>query len=240
MRYDWFKLFSINQFDWVLRLSQISISISIRTAFGNWFVYNYVLYVNDTYEIRFCSANFFQNLCFQDQDQDHEQDQDFTMKFIGTSHSLYTKDIHQIWCRSAKFLWKSKFCSGSGFGSGSWFYFGFQYQTYISYIEDTHHILFGFANSFESYCVHMKSPRTYVQPDRQTDRRTDIFLLVLSSKIYKSSTFVKTRDFFFHSCDYKTFSFYILRMWWESKNSDIDEIESICLFSCYWSRYRVV
>ena len=25
-------------------------------------------------------------------------------------------------------------------------------------------------------------------------------------------------SFFFHSCDYNTFSFYILRMWWESKN----------------------
>ena len=79
----------------------------------------------------------------------------------------------QVWCRSAKFLWKSKFCSRSGFGSGSWFYFGFQYQTYISYIEDTHQILFGSANSFESYCVHMKNPRTYVHPDIQTDRRAD-------------------------------------------------------------------
>ena len=35
-----------------------------------------------------------------------------------------------------------------------------QDQTYISYIEDTHQILFGSASSFESYCVHMKSPRT--------------------------------------------------------------------------------
>ena len=117
------------------------------------------------------------------------------MKFIGTSYSLYTKDIHQIWCRSAKFLWKSKFCSGSGFGSGSWFYFGFQYQTYISYIEDTHQILFGSANSFERYCVHMESPRTYVRPDRQTDG--NFFLLVLSSKAYKTWTFVKRREFFF-------------------------------------------
>ena len=32
------------------------------------------------------------------------KDQDFTMKFIGESYSLYAKDIHQIWCRSAKFL----------------------------------------------------------------------------------------------------------------------------------------
>ena len=142
------------------------------------------------------------------------------MKFIGKSYSLYAKDIHQIWCRSAKFLWKSKFCSESG--SGSWYYFGFQYQTYISYIEDTHQILFGSAHSFESYCVHMKSPRTYVHPDRQTDRRTDrrkFLWLVLSSKTYKSWTFVKRRKFFFfHSFDYNTFSFYILRMWWESKN----------------------
>ena len=119
------------------------------------------------------------------------------MKFIGKRYSLYTKDIHQVWCRSAKFLWKSKFCSGSGLGSGSWFYFRFQYQTYISYIEDTHQILFGSANSFESYCVHMKSPHTYVQADSQKDRQTEIFSLVLSSKTYKIWTFVKRRIFFF-------------------------------------------
>ena len=89
------------------------------------------------------------------------------MKFFSKSYSLYTKDTHHIWCRSAKFLWKSKFCSGSESGSGSWFYIGFQYQTYISYIEDTHQILFGSAYSFESYCVHSKSPHT----TRQTDRR---------------------------------------------------------------------
>ena len=146
----------MNQFESVHRFS--SISIRIRKSFGNWFLYSYVLYVNDTHEILFCSANFFQ-IFFQDQD--------FTMKFIGRSYSLYTKDSHQIWCRSLKFLSKSKSCSRSG--SGSWFYFGFQYQTYISYIEDIHQILFGSANSFESYCVHSKSPRT----DRQTDRQTD-------------------------------------------------------------------
>ena len=97
------------------------------------------------------------------------------MKFIGESYSLYAKDIHQIWCRSAKFLSKSKFCSESGSGSGSWYYFGYQYQTYISYIEDTHQILFGSANSFKSHYVHMKSPRTYVHPDIQADRQTEIF-----------------------------------------------------------------
>ena len=127
------------------------------------------------------------------------------MKFIGKSYSLYTKDIHQIWCRSAKFLWKSKFCSESGSGSGSWYYFRFQYQTYVSYIENTHQILFGSANSFKSYCVHMKIPRTYVHPDIQTD-------------IQIMNICQKERIFFFHSCDYNTLSFYILRMWWESKN----------------------
>ena len=83
------------------------------------------------------------------------------MKFIWKSYSLYTKDTHQIWCRSAKFLQKSKFC----LRSGSWFYFGFQYQTYISYIEETHQILFGSANSFESYCAHSKSLCTARQTD---------------------------------------------------------------------------
>ena len=145
------------------------------------------------------------------------------MKFIGKSYSLYTKDIHKVWCRCAKCLWKSKFCSRSGFESGSWFYFGFQYQTYISYIEDTHQILFGSANPFESYCVHVKSLRTYTQtsihPSRQTDRRK-FFLLLLSFNIYKTWTFIKRRIFFFHSCDYNTLSFYILRMWWESKKWD--------------------
>ena len=37
----------------------------------------------------------FFKMCFF-KDQDHEQDQDFTMKFIGESYSLYAKDIHQI------------------------------------------------------------------------------------------------------------------------------------------------
>ena len=62
--------------------------------------------------------------------------------------------------------------------------------------------------------------RTYIQTDIQTDRQTDgnFFLLFLSFNIYKAWTFIKRREFFFHSCDYNTFSFYILRMWWESKN----------------------
>ena len=158
MRFDWFKQFLINQFELVLGFSRIS--IRIRTPFGNLILKSYVLYVNSTHEIYFCSANFFQNFFFPDKDQDHDQDQDFSMKFIKKSYASYSKDTHQIWCRSAKFLWKSKFCSGSG--SGSWFNFRFQYQTYISYIEDAHQILFASVNSFESYCVHSKDPRTYV------------------------------------------------------------------------------
>ena len=114
----------------------------------------------------FVVQTFVRIFFFSNQYQDYEQDQDFTMKFIGESYSLYAKDIHQIWCRSANFLWKSKFCSESG----SWYYFRFQYHTFISYIEDTHQIWFGSANSFESYCVHIKSSRKYVHPDIQTDR----------------------------------------------------------------------
>ena len=54
-------------------------------------------------KVSFVPQTFFR-IFFQDQDQDHEQDQDFTMKFIGEIYSSYAKDIHQIWCRSAKFL----------------------------------------------------------------------------------------------------------------------------------------
>ena len=66
-------------------------------------------------------------------------------------------------------------------------------------------------------CPQPKS--TYVRTARQPDRQTKIFLLVLSSKTYKTWTFIKGGEFLFHSCDYNTFSFYILRMWWESKNT---------------------
>ena len=149
------------------------------------------------------------------------------MKCIGKSYSLYAKDIHRIWCRSAKFLWKSKFCSESGSGSGSWYYLRFQYQTYISYIEDTYQILLGSANSFKSYCVHMKSPHTYVHPDRQTDRRT-FFGLFCLLRHTNHEHLSKGENFFFFSliCDYNTFSFYILRMWWEGKK---DKLSKDCL-----------
>ena len=84
--------------------------------------------------------------------------------------------------------------------------------------KDTHQILFGSANYLESYRVYMKRPRTYSQTDIQTDRQTEIFLclfcLVRHTKHEYSS---KGENFFFDSCDYNTFSFYILRMWWESK-----------------------
>ena len=35
----------------------------------------------------------------------------------------------------------------------------------------------------------------------------------------------KERIFCFHSCDYNTFSFYILRMWWVSKNGSMQKID---------------
>ena len=140
----------------------------------------------------FVPQNFFR-FFFQDQDQDS------TSKIIKKSSALCFKDTNQIWCRSAKFFSISKSCSRWGWGSGSWFYCGFQYQTNISYVEDTHQILFGSANSFETYYVHVESPRTYSHIDRQTDRWTNghFFVLVLSSKIYKTWTFVKRREFFF-------------------------------------------
>ena len=119
------------------------------------------------------------------------------------SFVLYVNDTHEIELCSANFFQNFFFVRIKiriWAGSGSWYHFGFPYQTYILYIEDTYPILFGFVNSFESYCVYMKSPRTYSQTTRQTDRQTDrrtFFLLVLFSKAYKTWTFVKRREFFF-------------------------------------------
>ena len=104
------------------------------------------------------------------------------------------KDTHQIWGRSAKFFFKSKSFSRSG--SGSCFYFGFQYQTYISYI-DPHQILFGLANSFGSYCVHSESPRTYVQPDIQIDRWKFFFAPFWLLRHTKHEHSSKRENFFF-------------------------------------------
>ena len=69
-------------------------------------------------------------------------------------------------------------------------------HTYISYIEDTHQILFGSANFFESYCVHSQNPRTYSQTTRQTDRRK-FFLLVLCSKHIQNMIIHQKKIFFF-------------------------------------------
>ena len=44
----------------------------------------------------FVPQTFFSIFFFYAQDQDHEQHQDFTMKFIGESYSLYAQDTHQI------------------------------------------------------------------------------------------------------------------------------------------------
>ena len=57
--------------------------------------------------------------------------------------------------------------------------------------------------------------RTYIQTDRQTEIFFGLFCL-LKHKNHKHLS--KGQNLFFHSCDYNTFSFYILRMWWESKN----------------------
>ena len=43
----------------------------------------------------------------------------------------------------------------------------------LTHIFEYCELLECFIYSFESYCVHSKSPRTYSQTDRQTDRPTD-------------------------------------------------------------------
>ena len=66
-------------------------------------------------------------------------------------------------------------------------------------VEDTHQILFGSANSFESYCVHMKSPRTYVHPDIQTDRQTEFFFGLFCLLRHKNHKHLSKGENFFFS-----------------------------------------
>ena len=91
---------------------------------------------------------------------------------------------------SPSFLWKPKSWSGSGFN------FGFQYQNNIVYIEDGHKNLLKSSNSFKSYCVLGRDLQTNRHTYRQTDSR--FFLLVLSSKTYKTRTFNERRELFFN------------------------------------------
>ena len=65
--------------------------------------------------------------------------------------------------------------------------------------------------------VHEKS--TYVRTARHPDRQTDgiFFGLFCLLRHTNHEHLWKGENFFFHSCDYNTFSRYILRMWWESK-----------------------
>ena len=143
MRYDWLKQFSINEFESVLRFSQISIRIGIRIQFLVHVYYRFMFYMLMMLrKFSFVPQNLFR-FFFQDQDQD----QDSTSKINKKNYALGFKDTHQNWCSSAKIFSKSKSCSRWGSGLGSWYYFGFQYQTYISYIGKTNEILFGSANS---------------------------------------------------------------------------------------------
>ena len=178
-----------------INFSQFFDSVKVRSGTESRYhlvtVYYKVMFYMLTMLMKFSFVpqNFFR-FFFQDQDQD--QDQDFTIKINNKSYALCSKDTHQFLCRFAKFLSKSKSCSKSG----SWFYFEFQYQIYISYMEDTEQIFFGSANSFECYCVHSKSPRTAIHPDRHEDRQTDgnffscfVFWDIQNMNIYQKEIF---------------------------------------------------
>ena len=56
--------------------------------------------------------------------------------------------------------------------------------------------------------------RTYIQTSRQTEIFLGLFCLLRHTNHEHLS---KGENFFFHSCDCNTFSFYRLRMWWISK-----------------------
>ena len=106
MRYDWYKQFSI------INLSQFFDSVKFRSGSGS----RYHLVI-DYYEVMFymlmmlMKFSFVPQIFFRFSFQDQDQDQDFTIEINKQSYALYFKKTHQIWCRSEKFLSKSKSCS---------------------------------------------------------------------------------------------------------------------------------
>ena len=91
--------------------------------------------------------------------------------------------------------------------------------------------MFGSANCFESYCVHMKSPRTYSPTTRQTDkhpnRQTDIFyclFCLLRHTKHEHSSKGENFFFFYSLMQLQSFLFlhtpYVMRKY-KSKNKHI-------------------
>ena len=81
--------------------------------------------------------------------------------------------------------------------------------------------------------------KVHVCTSRQTDRQTDVnfffgLFSLLRHKNYEHLS--KGENFFFHSCDYNTFSFYILRMWWESKKK---VSSSLAIFWNILKKYKI-
>ena len=62
MRYDWFKQFSIYQFESIQ--SNFDPDQDQDTIFGNRLLWSYVLHVDDAHEIKFSSTKFFQIFTF--------------------------------------------------------------------------------------------------------------------------------------------------------------------------------
>ena len=91
-----------------------------------------------------------------------------------------------------------------------------QDQTYISYIEETHQILFRSANSFKSSCIHSQNTRMYVRLDRLTDRQTEFsFACFVFQDIQNMNIHQTERIFFFSIMRLRYFLFlhapYVMR-----------------------------
>ena len=161
-----------------INLSQFFDSVKVRSGSESRYhlviVYYKVMFYMLMMLMKFSSVpQHFFRFFFQDQDQDS------TGKINNKSYALCLKNTYQIWCHCAKFFFKIKILFKMRIMIWSWFDFGFQGQTYISYIEDTH----------------SESPQT----DRQTNRQTKLFFfcsfcLLRRTKHEHSS---KVENFFF-------------------------------------------
>ena len=208
MRYDWFKQCSIDQFELVLRFSQIS--IRIRISFVNWFLYSYVLYINDTHEFCFVPQSFFRIFFF------------FRIRI--SLCNLLEKVILYMLEVSTKFgVAPQSFCENPNFSQNQ-----DQDQDHDIILDFNTRPTFHTSKTLTKFCLDPLTPskvivstwkvhvRTARQPDRQTDGKFFCLFCLLRHTKYEHSS---KGESFFSLMQLQYFLFlHTSYMWWESKN----------------------
>ena len=178
----------MNHFELVSGFSPISIRIRIRIPFCNLILKSYVLYVNNTHEIQFCSANFFQNFFFR-----------ITIRI--SPYNLLTKIMLYILNMPTKFgVALQSFCESQN---------SFQDQDHDFTLDFNTRPEFHTQKTPTKFCLDPLSPskvivstaRIHVLTAKQTGRQTDgnFFCLFCVLRLIKHEHSSKEKFFFNHA-----------------------------------------